>query len=56
MENVSQSCVMFMSPNDYGKNADGSVNIEYCKYCFSNGKFGKDENWGLTSWEDTYRV
>lgn len=43
MENVCQSCGMFMSSNDYGKNADGSVNTEYCKYCFPNGKFGKDE-------------
>lgn len=43
MENVCQSCGMLMSPNDYGKNADGSVNKEYCKYCFPNGKFGKDE-------------
>ena len=43
MENVCQSCAMFMSPNDYGTNADGSVNTEYCKYCFTNGKFGKDE-------------
>lgn len=43
MENVCQSCAMFMSLNDYGTNVDGSVNTEYCKYCFTNGKFGKDE-------------
>ena len=43
MGNVCQSCGMIMSQNDYGKNADGSVNKEYCKYCFPNGTFGKDE-------------
>ena len=43
MENVCQSCAMIMEPADYGKNADGSVNKEYCKYCFPNGNFGKDE-------------
>ncbi len=34
---------MMMSQEDYGKNLDGSVNKEYCKYCFPNGAFGKDE-------------
>lgn len=43
MENICQSCAMIMSPEEYGKNADGSVNKEYCKYCFPNGRFGKDE-------------
>ncbi len=43
MENVCQSCAMMMGQEDYGKNADGSVNKEYCKYCFPNGAFGKDE-------------
>lgn len=43
MENVCQSCAMIMLPEHYGKNADGSVNTEYCKYCFPDGKFGKDE-------------
>ena len=43
MENVCQSCAMIMSENDYGKNTDGSINKEYCKYCFPNGEFGKDE-------------
>ncbi len=43
MENVCQSCAMIMSENDYGKNTDGSTNREYCKYCFPNGAFGKDE-------------
>lgn len=43
MGNICQSCAMIMSQNDYGKNADGTTNEEYCKYCFPNGKFGKDE-------------
>ena len=43
MENVCQSCAMMMGQEDYGKNADGSVNKEYCRYCFPNGEFGKDE-------------
>lgn len=25
----------------YGKNADGSQNSEYCKYCFPDGKFSR---------------
>ena len=43
MENICQSCGMMMSSEDYGKNTDESINKEYCKYCFPNGKFGKDE-------------
>lgn len=27
----------------YGKNADGSQNSEYCKYCFPYGKFSSQE-------------
>lgn len=41
--NVCQSCAMIMSDGDRGTNADGSVNGEYCKYCFSDGHFSKDE-------------
>ena len=25
--------------DDYGTNADGSKNGEYCRYCFQNGQF-----------------
>ena len=32
-----------MQTGDYGKNADGSISRDYCRYCFPNGKFGKDE-------------
>jgi len=35
-----QSCAMPMEKkDDFGVNADGSVNEEYCRYCFQNGKF-----------------
>lgn len=40
---ICNSCGMEMHESDYGKNADESVNTDYCKYCYSNGKFGKDE-------------
>lgn len=43
MNHICQSCGMIMNEKTYGKNEDGSVNAEYCKYCFSMGKFGKDE-------------
>lgn len=35
-----QSCAMPMQkPEDFGTNADGSQNQEYCKYCYQNGAF-----------------
>ena len=35
-----QSCGMPLNDvNDYGTNADGSRNDEYCKYCYENGRF-----------------
>lgn len=43
MNNICQSCSMQMGADDHGKNADGSVNEDYCKYCYPNGSFGKDE-------------
>ncbi len=27
------------NPDDFGTNADGGKNNEYCSYCFRNGKF-----------------
>lgn len=39
-----QSCGMPMTePDQFGKNADGSVNSDYCIYCFKNGAFTDDE-------------
>ena len=43
MNTICQSCSMMMVEEEYGYNADGSRNTEYCKFCFPNGKFGKDE-------------
>ena len=39
---ICQSCGMKMQQEDYGKNADGSQNKEYCKFCWSDGKFTKE--------------
>ncbi|WP_242837314.1 zinc ribbon domain-containing protein [Alkaliphilus transvaalensis] len=42
MMNICQSCGMSMKNEGlYGKNKDGSVNIDYCKYCYPNGEFNK---------------
>lgn len=42
--NVCQSCGMIMEENEHGTNLDGSISVDYCKYCFNDGKFGKDES------------
>jgi hypothetical protein len=35
-----QSCAMpLMKPEDFGTNADGSKNKDYCIYCFKDGQF-----------------
>lgn len=35
-----QSCAMPMQkPEDFGTNADGSRNQEYCCYCYQSGNF-----------------
>lgn len=41
MENkICQSCGMpITSKEQLGKNKDGSMNIDYCKYCYENGEF-----------------
>lgn len=37
-----QSCSMPMAKKeDYGTNADGSANKEYCRFCFHNGVFAE---------------
>jgi hypothetical protein len=41
---ICQSCGMDLPEESfYGKNSDGSKNDNYCKYCFPNGEFSKDE-------------
>ena len=38
-----QSCGMpLMKDEDFGTNADGSVNQDYCRYCYQDGKFLQD--------------
>ena len=38
-----QSCGMPLTcDDDCGKNADGSICFDYCKYCYSDGKFLQD--------------
>ena len=36
---ICQSCGMPMEPEVYGTNADGSINEDYCKYCYVGGEF-----------------
>ncbi len=37
---ICQSCGMpLRKEEDFGTNADGSKNNEYCFHCFQNGKF-----------------
>lgn len=35
MNKVCKCCKMAMTDAVYGKNGDGSVNTEYCRYCCS---------------------
>jgi len=42
-EQICQSCGMNMkSPEDFGTNADGTPNAEYCVHCYQNGAFTSD--------------
>lgn len=37
---ICQSCGMPIESNDLlGTNRDGSINNDYCKYCYENGEF-----------------
>ena len=38
-DNICQSCSMPMTQDDYGTNKDGSLNSDYCKYCYKDGEF-----------------
>lgn len=47
MENLvfCQSCAMPLTKDeDFGKNADGSKNEDYCHYCYADGAFTKNES------------
>lgn len=40
MEKICQSCAMpITNRNQLGKNKDGSINEDYCKYCYDDGEF-----------------
>lgn len=40
---ICQSCGMPINNlNQLGTNKDGTVNYDYCKYCFENGEFIDD--------------
>ena len=40
MADICQSCAMPMQDESlYGTNADGSINSDYCKYCYKDGEF-----------------
>jgi hypothetical protein len=40
---ICQSCGMpIEKPEQFSTNADGSVNHDYCIYCFKDGKFIDD--------------
>ena len=37
---ICQSCGMPITSNEQlGTNKDGSINMDYCKYCYKNGEF-----------------
>ena len=38
-EMICQSCSMPMTNDVYGTNKDGSLNSDYCKYCYKDGEF-----------------
>lgn len=40
MDKICQSCGMpITNKEQLGTNADGTVNNDYCKYCYINGEF-----------------
>ena len=40
MEKICQSCGMPITEiSQFGTNKDGSINEDFCKYCFENGEF-----------------
>jgi len=42
-QKICQSCAMPLeNPEQFGTNADGSVNQDYCIYCYKDGKFIDD--------------
>ncbi len=43
MEKICQSCGMPITKSDLlGTNKDGTINNDYCQYCYKDGKFIDD--------------
>lgn len=43
MNKICQSCSMPIENDElYGTNKDGSINKDYCKYCYKDGEFIDD--------------
>ncbi|WP_041138630.1 zinc ribbon domain-containing protein [Beduini massiliensis] len=42
MEKFCQSCGMPLTNEVLGTNEDGSLNQDYCKYCYAEGKFTQE--------------
>ena len=43
MDKICQSCGMpIVDEKQWGTNKDGSVNKDYCRYCYLNGEFVDD--------------
>ena len=43
MERICQSCAMPLDSDDLlATNLDGTINTDYCKYCYKDGKFIDD--------------
>ena len=41
--NICQSCGMpLTNKEDLSRNLDGTINTDYCKYCYKDGKFIDD--------------
>lgn len=42
-----QSCTMPMDETGamHGKEVDGKVSVDYCKYCYENGEFTFQAQW-----------
>lgn len=36
---ICQSCSMPMTESQFGTNKDGSINSDYCIYCYKDGSF-----------------
>ena len=39
MEKICQSCGMPLTKEQLGTNKDGSINGDYCMYCYEKGEF-----------------